>query len=77
MLGGELYIAKASLTRDMDYDLLSYSAHNSVFPHDSTGDQFFDDAKYCAYTALGRNLGIALREAVKTGPGAQVQRRRP
>jgi hypothetical protein len=63
MRKGKLYVAKAGLTGGLDYDLLSYSAKNSVFPHDSTGDQFFDDAKYCAYTALGRALGNSLKDA--------------
>jgi hypothetical protein len=65
MQQGMLYVGKASLTSTMDYDLLSFAARNSVFPHDSTGDQFFDDGKYCAYTALGREIGTALRIAVK------------
>jgi hypothetical protein len=60
---GTLVIAKALLTRDMDYDVLSYAARNEVFPHDSTGDQFFDDDKYCAYTALGREIGKQARAA--------------
>jgi hypothetical protein len=60
---GTLVIAKALLTPDMDYDVLSYAARNEVFPHDSTGDQFFDDDKYCAYTALGREIGKQARAA--------------
>ena len=60
---GVLYVGKASLTADLDYALLSYATRNTVFPHDSTGDQFFDDDKYCAYTGLGRALGDRLRTA--------------
>ena len=48
----------------MEYELLSYAATNSVFPHDSTGDQFFDDGKYCAYSALGRELGKQVQTAM-------------
>jgi len=60
---GVLYVGKSALTADLDYALLSYATRNSVFPHDSTGDQFFDDDKYCAYTGLGRALGDRLRTA--------------
>jgi hypothetical protein len=54
---GKLVFVKTLLTRDMDYDLLSYAARNGIFPRDSTGDQFFDDGKFCAYRELGRELG--------------------
>ena len=61
---GILVVAKALLTRDLDYDLLSYAARNAVFPHDSTGDQFFNDEKFCAYSQLGRELGNKARDAM-------------
>jgi len=54
---GILIFAKTVLTRDLEYDLLSYAASSAVFPRDSTGDQFFDDGKFCAYRALGQELG--------------------
>jgi hypothetical protein len=54
---GVLVFAKALLTPDMSYQLLSYAARHPVFPHDTTGDQFFDDDKYTAYSALGREIG--------------------
>ena len=61
---GILVVAKALLTRDLNYDLLSYAARNAVFPHDSTGDQFFDDEKFCAYSQLGREIGSKARVAM-------------
>jgi len=61
---GILVVAKALLTRDLDYDLLSYAARNAVFPHDSTGDQFFDDEKFCAYSQLGREIGRKAKDAM-------------
>ncbi|MCU1428939.1 MAG: hypothetical protein JWL83_2939 [Actinomycetia bacterium] len=54
---GVLIFAKTLLTPEMDYSVLSYAARNGIFPRDSTGDQFFDDGKFCAYRALGRELG--------------------
>jgi len=45
----------------MPYELLSYAAQHPAFPHDSTGDQWFDDGQFTAYTQLGRELGNQLR----------------
>lgn len=59
---GKLIVAKALLWRDLPYPVLSYAAHNPEFPHDSTGDQFFDDGKFTAYTELGRSLGELVRQ---------------
>ena len=70
---GILIFAKTVITADMEYDLLSYAARNAVFPRDSTGDQFFDDGKFCAYRALGRALGKrakAVAESLTTPPPA-------
>ena len=39
--------------------MLAYAQDQGAFPRDSTGDQFFDDRQYAAYTALGRALGTA------------------
>jgi hypothetical protein len=61
---GVLVVAKASLWRDLDYPLLAYAHNQAVFPRDSTGDQFFDDRQYAAYTALGRALGEAAAVAM-------------
>jgi hypothetical protein len=63
---GRLVVAKSLLWRDLPYPVLSYAAHNPEFPHDSTGDQFFDDGKFSAYTELGRQLGLLVNEQVPT-----------
>jgi hypothetical protein len=66
--GGTLVVAKALLTQDHNYDLLSYAARNPIFPHDSTGDQFFDDGKFCAYLELGRGIAAKARQAIDVAP---------
>ncbi|HHT9138944.1 MAG TPA: patatin-like phospholipase family protein [Candidatus Wunengus sp. YC60] len=57
--GGEtgylLYI-KSSLTGDEKEDILEYRSKNADFPHQSTGDQFFDEAQFEAYRALGYHI---------------------
>ncbi len=60
---GRIFLAKALLTRDVPYELLSYACKNAVFPHDSTGDQWFDHGQFDAYVALGRFLAAQV-EAV-------------
>jgi hypothetical protein len=54
---GRLFVARALLWPEMPYPLLSYAAQNPVFPHDSTGDQWFGNDQFTAYTELGRALG--------------------
>jgi hypothetical protein len=58
---GVLYAARALLWPKMSYSLLSYAAQHPVFPHDSTGDQWFDDGQFTAYTQLGRELGRVVK----------------
>lgn len=60
---GRIYVARALLWPGMSYPLLSHAVNHPVFPHDSTGDQWFDDAEFTAYTQLGRELGDALHTA--------------
>lgn len=61
---GTLVVAKASLTRDMPYQLLAYAFSDPVFPRNSTSDQWFDHAQFDAYHALGQYLGTKAREAL-------------
>jgi hypothetical protein len=73
---GVLVLAKASLTRSLPYDLLSYASVHEVFPYDSTGDQFFDDGKFTAYTALGRAIGEEAGTAMEMARRQRWSRRR-
>jgi len=56
---GVLVVAKSSLWPGLPYEVLAHAQGADPFPRDSTGDQFFDDRQYAAYTALGRALGKA------------------
>ena len=56
---GVLVVAKSALWPDLPYQVLAHAQGAGPFPRDSTGDQFFDDRQYAAYTALGRALGKA------------------
>lgn len=74
---GRIVIAKALLWRDLPYSLLAYAAKHPEFPHDSTGDQWFGEAKFSAYTELGRRLGEQVLRPVAAPAPAPPQRVAP
>jgi len=55
-----LYI-KPTLTADAaePMDVQAYASRNPTFPHQSTGDQFFDESQFEAYRRLGLHIGGA------------------
>jgi hypothetical protein len=50
---GLLIYLKPSLTGDEPPDISQYKSRNSAFPHESTGDQFYDEAQWESYRRLG------------------------
>jgi hypothetical protein len=50
---GVLVYIKSSLTGDEPTDVLRYAAANPGFPHQSTGDQWFDESQFESYRVLG------------------------
>jgi hypothetical protein len=55
---GTIIVAKASLTPDMPYELLSFALQEKAFPRRATFDQWFDHTQFDAYRALGHHLGL-------------------
>ena len=53
---GFLVYLKASLTGDEPEDLIGYHRGNPCFPHQSTGDQWFDESQFESYRALGQHI---------------------
>lgn len=64
---GTIIFAKATLTSDMSYELLSYALVEKAFPRQATSDQWFDHAQFDAYRALGHYLGTAAGKVGKVG----------
>jgi hypothetical protein len=62
---GVLIYIKASLTGDEPPDVRHYATHNPFFPHQTTTDQFFDEAQFESYRRLG--LHIVERICDQTG----------
>ena len=61
---GTLIYLKASLTGDEPTDVLRYAALHHEFPHQSTGDQWFDESQFESYRALGFHAATSVFEAV-------------
>ncbi len=51
-----LYI-KASVNGDESEDIRNYHQAHPSFPHESTADQFFDEAQWESYRKLGEHIG--------------------
>lgn len=72
---GVLVIGRATLDPDTPWEIRRHAAAHPLFPHDATGDQWFDDRKFNAYTGLGRHVGQqaikAMRTACTRPPGPQ------
>jgi GNAT superfamily N-acetyltransferase len=59
---GILLYFKPTLTGDEPRDVLQYHKRNQAFPHESTGDQFYDEAQWESYRRLGEHaVHAALR----------------
>ncbi|MEA2336451.1 MAG: hypothetical protein QOE82_458, partial [Thermoanaerobaculia bacterium] len=50
---GVLLLFKPTLVGDEPGDVLQYRARNQSFPHESTGDQFYDEKQWESYRRLG------------------------
>lgn len=57
---GVIVYLKPSLTGDEPLDVSGYKATHGAFPHQSTGDQWFDEAQFEAYRALGYHIASEL-----------------
>lgn len=53
---GWLLYLKPTLDGDEPTDVLEYHAAHPGFPHESTGDQFFDEAQWESYRRLGEHV---------------------
>jgi hypothetical protein len=51
-----LILIKPTLTGDESLDLLSYHQAHPSFPHETTADQFFDEAQWESYRKLGEHI---------------------
>ncbi|MET0917391.1 MAG: hypothetical protein ABWY07_03070, partial [Burkholderiales bacterium] len=62
---GVLVYLKPSLVGDEPTDILQYAAVEPTFPHQSTGDQWFDETQFESYRKLGHHIGKRVLERAK------------
>lgn len=72
--GGWLLLVKNSVTPKASEIVKNYHGAHASFPHQTTADQFFDEAQFESYRELGEvmmleALGPGLREALGSRPG--------
>lgn len=60
---GYLIYFKSSTTGDEDVHIKEYDALEPTFPQQTTADQFFDEAQFEAYRALGHHVAMSLLAA--------------
>jgi hypothetical protein len=54
---GVLVYLKPSITGDEPFDVLEYYRRVPEFPHESTGDQWFNESQFESYRRLGLHIG--------------------
>ncbi len=57
---GVLLYIKSSLTGDENPYIREYKQKHADFPHETTGDQFFDETQFECYRALGYHAADSL-----------------
>jgi hypothetical protein len=66
---GILLYVKPSITGNEPTDVLQYRTRNTAFPHESTGDQFYDEAQWESYRRLGLHAAESIFEFVAREDG--------
>lgn len=66
-LGWMLYIKLAMMGTEANY-VLDYQRENPFFPHQTTADQFFDEAQFEAYRKLGETAATSFFSAPFSAP---------
>jgi GNAT superfamily N-acetyltransferase len=72
---GILLYIKPTLTGDEEPDIRQYRRSNQDFPHETTGDQFYDEAQWESYRRLGDHVAEAAFQFVNRLDDAQLTAR--
>jgi hypothetical protein len=68
---GILLYFKATLSGDEPVDVVNFATADPLFPHDSTGNQFFSEARFESYRALGFHTVLSVAPDGVASPGVQ------
>ena len=64
---GTILYLKATLSGDEPIDVLNFAQSDTAFPHDSTSDQFFDEAHFESYRTLGFHTVLSVAHQFEGG----------
>lgn len=64
-----LLLIKPSVMGDEAADVLQYQRKHSIFPQESTADQYFDESQWESYRKLGEHIGAELFTPPAGAPG--------
>jgi hypothetical protein len=64
---GILLLFKPTLVGNEPADIAQYRRHNDAFPHETTGDQFYDEAQWESYRRLGEHAAVSAFERLTVG----------
>lgn len=73
---GYLIYVKSSITGDEDIGIEQYLSAHPEFPHESTGDQFFEEEQFEAYRRLGYHAAAMTFRDVKHEPSLVAMARK-
>lgn len=65
--GLTILYCKAALSTKSPLSVEHYAARNPTFPHESTADQFFDEAQFEAYLQLGQKMADSIVQFIAEG----------
>ncbi len=69
---GTILYLKATLSGDEPVDVLNFAASDPLFPHDSTSNQFFDEARFESYRALGYHTVLSVTAGLQGVDSAEA-----
>src|SRR5690606_33474049 len=61
---GTILYLKATLSGDEPIDVWNFARTDATFPHDSTSDQFFDEAHFESYRTLGFHTVLSVAHGI-------------
>lgn len=64
---GILLFFKPSLVGNEPADVTQYRTRNKAFPHETTGDQFYDEAQWESYRRLGEHAAVSAFQTLTVG----------
>jgi hypothetical protein len=64
---GILLFFKPTLVGNEPADVTQYRTRNKAFPHETTGDQFYDEAQWESYRRLGEHAAVSAFETLARG----------